>query len=150
MADTRSVHFSPIIEEVSDETSIVSSDVGLFPEGMNFEDAYMSKSVERVRKVRKSAKKYRLPSDQDNEARAPRTRKIALLSMSFIILLAIGVGVAIYLITRELDNKEGHFHSGSLGDTRIPMENASRLVIVSTTNYSSGRFFSYLFLHWHV
>ena len=143
MADTRSVHFSPIIEEVSDETSIVSSDVGLFPEGMNLEDTYIAS-------LSKSAKKYRLPSDQDNEARAPRTRKIALLSMSFIILLAIGVGVAIYLITRELDNKEGHFHSGSLGDTRIPMENASRLVIVSTTNYSSGRFFSYLFLHWHV
>ena len=138
MADTRSVHFSPIIEQASDETSIVSSDVGLFLEGMNFEDAYTAS-------LSKGAKKYRLSSDQDDEARAPRTRKIALLSISFIILLAIGVGVAIYLITRGLYNKEGHFHIGSLGDTRIPMENTSRLVIVSTTNYSSGRFFSYLF-----
>lgn len=108
MAEIKSVHFSPILEHAPDDISIPSSDVALFPEGIKFEDAYIAS-------LSKSAKKYQLPNE--DEPRVPQWRKIALMTIGFILLLGIG-GVVIYLVTRELYNKEQHSYSGALGGNR--------------------------------
>lgn len=138
MAYVKRVHFSPILEQPSDITSVVGSDIGLFPEGMDFEDAYIAS-------LSKNAKKYRVPTERNGEPREPRTRKIALLTLGFILLLGIGA-VAIYLIARELYNKEGHNFSGNVGEkkTGFPEGNSSlngytlRLATISTIMPSSG------------
>lgn len=139
MAETKSVRFSPILEQPSDETVNISSDIGLFPEGLNFEDADEAS-------LSKSAKKYRPPGNHDDEYRAPSRRKKALLVLGFILLLCIG-GVAIYLITRELYNSEGYAYSGNVGkkNAGFPGENTtlqvhtSRLLPPTVINVSPGK-----------
>lgn len=103
MAETRSVHFSPILEQASDETSDINSDAGSFSTAMSREEAY-------VASLSKSAEKYRLPSDDENGTRTPCKRKIALLTLGFIFLLGVG-GVAIYFITREIFNRGEQVYS---------------------------------------
>ena len=116
MAEIKSVTFSPIIEQARDDVSVVSSDTGLFPEGVKFEDAYIGS-------LSKSARKYQLPTE--DKPRVPQRRKIALLTLGFILLLGVG-GVVIYLVTRELNNKEQHYFSGAvskLNKTRFVSRN---------------------------
>lgn len=108
MAKAKSVTFSPILELASDEVSVGSSETDLFPSGMKFEDAYTAG-------LSKSAKKYDLPTE--DERRVPRGRKIALLTLGFILLLGIG-GVVIYLVTGELHNREQHYHSGAMNENK--------------------------------
>ena len=51
MAETKSIHFSPMLEQPSDETVNITSDIGLFPGGINFEDAHVaSRPVEERKK----------------------------------------------------------------------------------------------------
>ena len=146
MAETKSVHFSPILEQPSDETINITSDIGLFPEGINFEDTHVTSQS-------KSAKKYRLPGDHDGEYRAPPRRKIALLVLGFVLLLCIG-GVAIYLITRELYNRQEYAYSGNVGkkNAGFSRENTtlqvhtSRLLTPTVINVSSGKCFFTLFV----
>lgn len=106
MAEIKSVTFSPILEHAPDDVSVVSSDTGLFPEGIKFEDAYIAS-------LSKSARKYQLPTE--DAPREPRRRKIALLTLGFILLLGIGA-VVIYLVTRELYNKDQHYYSGAVSE----------------------------------
>lgn len=107
MAEIKSVTFSPILEHVSDELSVGSSETDLFLDGIKCEDVYIAS-------LSKSARKYLHP---DDEQRVPRGRKIALLTLGFIFLLGIG-GVVIYLITRELYNRERHYYSGAGSENR--------------------------------
>ncbi|KAL9955829.1 hypothetical protein ACROYT_G037214 [Oculina patagonica] len=106
MAEIKSVTFSPILEHAPDDVSVVSSDTGLVPKEMKFEDAYIAS-------LSKSARKYQLPTE--DAPRAPRRRKIALLTLGFILLLGIGAAV-IYLVTRELYNREKHYYSGAVSE----------------------------------
>ena len=125
MAETKSVHFSPILEQPSDETVNISSDIGLFPEGMNFEDAYEAS-------LSKSAKKYRPQGGHHREYSVPSRRKVALLILGFILLLCIG-GVAIYLITRELYNSEEYAYSGNVGKKNAGLPGANTTLQVHTS-----------------
>jgi len=60
----------------------------------------------------KSARKYQVPTE--DERGVPRRRKIALLTLGFI-LLGIG-GVVIYLATRALYNREQCYNSGAVSE----------------------------------
>lgn len=108
MVEIKSVTFSPILEHVSDEVSVGSSETGLFPDGIKCEDVYIAG-------LSNSAGKYQHPDDEPREVL--RRRKIALLTLGFIFLLGIG-GVVIYLVTRELYNRERHYYSGAVSENR--------------------------------
>ena len=119
MAATRSVHFSPILEQPTDETSDINSDVSSFSTATSCEEAYATS-------LSRSAKKYRLPSDDENETRPPSKRKIALLGLGFILLLGVG-GVAIYFITREIFNRGRKVYSAKSAAKNVgfPLENTT-------------------------
>ena len=112
MAEIKSVTFSPILEQVSDDVSVESSDIGFPPEEMKFEDVYFVS-------LSSSARKYQIPTE--NEPRVPRRRKIVLLTLGFILLLGIG-GVVIYLVTRELYNKGQRIYSGTVSEHKTGFE----------------------------
>lgn len=106
MVAIKSVHFSPILEQATDDISTASSDVGLFPNGRKFEDAYIAS-------LSKSAKKYHLPTA--DERRLSQRRKRTLLALGFILLLGI-TGIVIYLATRELSNMKPYSYSEAAGE----------------------------------
>ena len=106
MAERKLVTFSPFLEQVSEEVSIRSSETDLFPDG--WDDVHIASLSKRARKYLHTT---------DDEPRVPRGRKIALLTLGFIFLLGIG-GVVIYLITRELYNREQHYYSETVSENR--------------------------------
>jgi len=127
MAMKKSVTFSHILELASDEVSVGSSETDLFPSVMKFEDAYTAG-------LSKSAKKYELPTE--DERRVSRGRKIALLTLGFILLLGIG-GVVIYLVTRELHNREQHYHSGAMNENKTEFASGNTSIKESTISLGS-------------
>ena len=108
MAETKSVTFSPILEQVSDEVSVGSSETDSFSDEMKVEDAYIAS-------LSKSARKYQLPAE--DERIVPPRRKIALLTLGLFLLLGIG-GVVIYLVTRQLYNREQHYYSEAVSENK--------------------------------
>jgi len=127
MAMKKSVTFSHILELASDEVSVGSSETDLFPSVMKFEDAYTAG-------LSKSAKKYELPTE--DERRVSRGRKIALLTLGFILLLGIG-GVVIYLVTRELHNREQHYRSGAMNENKTEFASGNTSIKESTISLGS-------------
>ncbi|XP_068717465.1 serine-rich adhesin for platelets-like [Montipora capricornis] len=99
MKKTKSVRFSSIEHEACEETSYVGSDISLVPEGITSEEVYVGNLFEHT-------KVYRCPTDGDDARRVSRKRKIAQLTVGFLLLLGVG-GLAIYLISKELYN-QGH------------------------------------------
>lgn len=127
MVMKKSVTFSHILELASDEVSVGSSETDFFTSVMKFEDAYTAG-------LSKSAKKYELPTE--DERRVPRGRKIALLTLGFILLLGIG-GVVIYLVTRELHNREQHYHSGAMNENKTEFASGNTSIKESTISLGS-------------
>ena len=103
---------------------------------MKFEDAYTAD-------LSKSAKKYVLPSE--DERRVPRGRKIALLTLGFILLLGIG-GVVIYLVTGELHNREQHYHSGAMNENKTGFASGNTSIKESTISAGSFNIKAFLWL----
>ena len=128
MAEMKSVTFSPILEQAYDEESVGSSETELFPDGIKCDDASIAS-------LSKSARKYQLPTE--DERRVPRRRKIALLTLGFILLLGIG-GVAIYLVTRELYNREQHYYSGAVRESKTGFASGNTSVKESTISVDSS------------
>ena len=110
MAEKKSVHFSNILEQTLDGSSIASSEVDAISftlGGMDFEE---------VASLSRSAQKYRVPAaDSDDPSTRPRRRKVGLLMLGFMFLFGIG-GLSIYFITRELSNRESTSNSKKVGD----------------------------------
>lgn len=123
MAETKSVTFSPILEQASDEVSVGSSETDLSPDGIKLEEACIAS-------LSKSARKYQLPTE--DERRVLRRRKIALLTLGFILLLGIG-GVVIYLVTRELYNREQYYYSGAVSENNTGFASGNTSVKEPTT-----------------
>ena len=119
MAEKKSVHFSSILEQRLDGSTIASSEVDAISftlGGMDFEE---------VASLSRSAQKYRVPAaDSDDPSTRPRRWKVGLLTLGFIFLLGIG-GLSIYFITRELSNRERNSNSKKVGDkeTGVSAEN---------------------------
>ena len=126
MAEIKSVTFSPILEHVLDEVSVGCSETDLFSDGIKCEDTYIAS-------LSKSARKYQHPEDKP---RVPRWRKITLLTLGFIFLLGIG-GVVIYLVTRELYNRELHYYSRAVSENRTGFVSENSSINESMTSVGS-------------